>query len=87
MSTISKPSDAIPPSRQRPSSPARSQFYMTPPFRGLSKIYLDIFHGVEYNFLMPNFEWETPQDFFDTLNEEFNFVWDVAASKGNKIFP
>jgi phage N-6-adenine-methyltransferase len=28
-------------------------------------------------------EWETPQDFFDTLNKEFNFVLDVCASEEN----
>ena len=27
--------------------------------------------------------WETPQDFFDKLNEEFNFDLDVCASKEN----
>lgn len=28
-------------------------------------------------------EWETPQDFFDRLNEEFRFTLDVCASKKN----
>ncbi len=28
-------------------------------------------------------EWSTPQDFFDKLNEEFNFDWDVCASEDN----
>lgn len=28
-------------------------------------------------------EWETPQKLFDKLNEEFNFVFDLAASKEN----
>ena len=28
-------------------------------------------------------EWETPQDLFDQLNEEFNFTLDAAASPGN----
>lgn len=27
--------------------------------------------------------WETPQDFFDKLNEEFNFTLDVCATKEN----
>lgn len=28
-------------------------------------------------------EWETPQDLFDELNKEFNFVVDVCATKEN----
>lgn len=28
-------------------------------------------------------EWETPQDFFDKLNEEFHFTLDAAASDEN----
>lgn len=32
---------------------------------------------------MPSIEWETPQDFFDTLDEEFHFNLDVAASNQN----
>ena len=28
-------------------------------------------------------EWETPQDLFDKLNEEFKFTMDVAATKEN----
>ena len=28
-------------------------------------------------------EWETPQDFFDKVNEEFNFGIDVCANKEN----
>ena len=28
-------------------------------------------------------EWETPQDFFDKLDKEFNFVQDVCATKEN----
>lgn len=28
-------------------------------------------------------EWSTPQDFFDKLNEEFNFLKDVAATREN----
>lgn len=28
-----------------------------------------------------NNNWCTPQDFFDTLNSEFHFVLDVAATK------
>lgn len=28
-------------------------------------------------------EWETPQDLFDTLNGEFNFFWDAAATGEN----
>lgn len=30
------------------------------------------------------YEWETPQDLFDTLNREFNFTIDVCASEENK---
>ena len=29
---------------------------------------------------MPSIEWETPQDFFDTLNAEFGFTLDVCAT-------
>lgn len=29
-------------------------------------------------------EWETPQDFFDKLNAEFDFTLDVCASEKNK---
>ena len=28
-------------------------------------------------------EWETPQDFFDRLNEEFHFTLDVCATEEN----
>lgn len=31
-----------------------------------------------------NFDWETPQEFFDILNKEFNFTLDVCASADNK---
>ncbi len=30
-----------------------------------------------------NTEWETPQDFFDKLNQEFHFSLDVAATTEN----
>jgi len=39
------------------------------------------------NINMPNFDWETPKDFFNTLNEEFNFDIDVAATKENAKLP
>jgi len=29
-------------------------------------------------------EWETPQDLFDELNKEFNFILDVCATAKNK---
>lgn len=29
------------------------------------------------------YEWETPQDFFDEINKEFNFTLDVCASAEN----
>lgn len=29
--------------------------------------------------------WETPKDFFETLNKEFNFTLDVAASENNTL--
>lgn len=29
-------------------------------------------------------DWPTPQDFFDTLNQEFGFVLDVCASRKNR---
>lgn len=32
---------------------------------------------------MPSIEWETPQDFFDTLNDEFAFDIDLCASEQN----
>ena len=28
-------------------------------------------------------EWETPQDFFDELNKEFNFELDACANEEN----
>lgn len=28
-------------------------------------------------------DWETPQAFFDEVDEEFNFQWDLAANKKN----
>ena len=33
---------------------------------------------------MINIEWETPQDFFDTLDREFNFTLDACANNENK---
>lgn len=36
---------------------------------------------------MPSVEWETPQDFFDTLNKEFRFTLDACASKENAKLP
>lgn len=36
---------------------------------------------------MPSVEWETPQDFFDKLNDEFHFNRDVCASKQNAKLP
>lgn len=33
---------------------------------------------------MSSIEWETPQDFFDTLNNEFHFTLDVCANDKNK---
>lgn len=32
---------------------------------------------------MSSIEWETPQDFFDALDEEFHFILDAAASAEN----
>lgn len=32
-------------------------------------------------------EWETPQAFFDALDAEFHFTWDVAASRENRKSP
>lgn len=32
---------------------------------------------------MANFEWETPNSFFDTLNAEFAFTLDVCATSSN----
>ena len=28
-------------------------------------------------------DWETPQQFFDQLNNKYNFTWDLAASDDN----
>ena len=28
-------------------------------------------------------DWETPSDFFNELNEKYNFKWDLAASDDN----
>ena len=33
---------------------------------------------------MASIEWETPQDFFNTLNKEFHFTLDVCATSDNK---
>ena len=30
-------------------------------------------------------EWETPQDFFDKVNEEFDFEIDVASTKVERL--
>lgn len=32
---------------------------------------------------MPTIEWETPQDFFETLDQEFHFTLDVCATSEN----
>lgn len=29
-------------------------------------------------------DWETPQDFFDRLNEQYHFNWDLAANGDNQ---
>ena len=34
-------------------------------------------------FSSENERWETPQDFFDSLNKKFNFLLDVAADESN----
>lgn len=36
---------------------------------------------------MPSVEWETPQDFFNTLNDEFHFDIDLCATKENTKCP
>lgn len=28
-------------------------------------------------------DWETPQRFFDSLNDKYHFTWDLAASESN----
>jgi len=33
--------------------------------------------------MMPSVEWETPQDFFRTLDKEFHFTLDVCATNKN----
>src|SRR4029453_11617866 len=38
---------------------------------------------LDVHFSSKTVEWETPQYFFDHLNEEFNFGLDVAASESN----
>jgi site-specific DNA-methyltransferase (adenine-specific) len=37
----------------------------------------------EVHYSSKNQEWETPQEFFDVLNKEFHFAFDVCASKDN----
>ena len=37
----------------------------------------------ELMFSSENDSWETPQDFFDKLNEEFNFTLDPCATHDN----
>lgn len=32
-------------------------------------------------------EWSTPQDFYDKLNEKYNFVYDLAATEENTKCP
>ena len=32
-------------------------------------------------------EWGTPQEFFDRLNKEFNFTFDICASKKKRQMP
>jgi len=38
----------------------------------------------ENRFKTENQKWETPQEFFDLLNKEFNFNFDLSADKENK---
>lgn len=40
--------------------------------------------NIKIHFSSKTDEWATPQDFFDKLDEEFNFTHDVCASKENK---
>lgn len=39
--------------------------------------------NLELMFSSKSMEWATPQDFFDKLNEEFNFTLDPAADDFN----
>ena len=41
-------------------------------------------NSTEAMFSSRSYEWSTPQDLFDRLNEEFGFTLDVAASEENK---
>jgi site-specific DNA-methyltransferase (adenine-specific) len=43
--------------------------------------------GQEVCFSKESDEWETPQDLFDRLNGEFQFVLDAAATAGNTKCP
>ena len=38
---------------------------------------------LDVHFSSKNTEWETPQDLFDELDEEFSFDLDVCATPGN----
>lgn len=39
--------------------------------------------NIEVHFSSKTNEWSTPQDFFDKLNEEFNFTLDPSCTKEN----
>lgn len=38
---------------------------------------------MDYHYSVKTIEWETPQDFFDALNQKFKFTLDVCANKRN----
>lgn len=43
--------------------------------------------GHKVLFSHKNDDWETPQELFDELNKEFNFLYDIASSVDNKKAP
>ena len=43
--------------------------------------------NTDLHFSSKSNEWETPQEFFDKLDKEFNFVLDAAATKDNTKCP
>jgi site-specific DNA-methyltransferase (adenine-specific) len=46
-----------------------------------------VFMNTETLFSSKSNEWETPQEFFDRLNQEFNFTLDAAATDENAKCP
>ena len=43
--------------------------------------------SMDVHFSSKTDDWATPQDFFDTVNAEFDLLWDVCASDTNAKLP